>query len=130
MGAIILAGGRSRRGTRRQPETGVSEVIRGWLELHGWRVFRHNAIRVTGAPDEEGRVRIVKGDPRDKGLGDLLCFRYPHVMVVESKRPGGRLSKEQREVHADPRVGPLCVVASSLEALWEGMARVGVPTGR
>ena len=113
---------------KRQAETGVSAQLRQWLEMHGWRCFRHNAIRVVTYSKGGKRVtQIVKGNEEDKGLGDLLAFRHPHMMVVEAKREGGTLQPSQKKVLADERVSPFCVVAESLEDLRAGMAAMGIP---
>ena len=117
-----------------QPETEVSNRLRGWLEDHGWRVFRHNQIRVAGKASG-GRVRVVKSDEKDKGLGDMLAFRWPHMVVIESKRPAnkargqtaGKLSDVQEKVFADPRVAPFCIKADCLEELRAGLEAMGIP---
>lgn len=114
------------RSATRQPETGIAKEIRQWLELHGWRCFRHNAIRVTGAPIN-GMIRLAKGDPNDKGLGDLIAFRAPWVLFIETKTTTGQKKASQKAVLADPRVAPFCMVVRSLEALRTGMAERGIP---
>lgn len=113
---------------KKNPETEIQTVLRRWLTLHGWRVFRHGSPKVRNV-FRNGKMQpiFVKGDPEDNGLGDLLAFRYPYMLVVEVKTETGKLEASQLAVIADPRVGPFYVTAHSIDSLTQEIIRRGIP---
>lgn len=52
--------------------------------------------------DEQTRKRtmgMLLGDGLKKGFPDLLCVWNHGIALIEVKRPGGRLSPEQKQIH-------------------------------
>lgn len=71
-------------GRREQPETAIRSAIRGYLQVHGWKI-----------------VRIVQSALSEKGIPDLVAIRDGVTVWLEIKRPGGKLSEYQRAWRED-----------------------------
>ena len=83
------------------------------------------------AGDDAARFRqmgALIGDGLKKGFPDLICIWNRGVAFMEIKRPGGRLSPDQRAMHerlAD--LGHVPAVVMSAEEAWHFLIERGAP---
>jgi len=62
-------------------ERDIQRAIIDILRWHGWMVR------------EISQPRVVSGDL--VGVPDVIAFRYGHTLLIECKRPGGRIRQSQ-----------------------------------
>ena len=68
-------------------ERDIQRAIIDILRWHGWMVR------------EISQPRVVSGDL--VGVPDVIAFRHGHTLLVECKRPGGRMRQSQRQFEAE-----------------------------
>lgn len=74
---------------KKQTENDVKKAITQWLEYHGWEVYRINNGGVWNA---QRKRYIFHGK---KGFSDIVAIKKPHILFIETKAPGKKLSDEQ-----------------------------------
>ena len=92
-------------------EAEIQQAIVNYLEASGWRVIVTDAGEAArAARQRHRRGRISAGTP------DLVALRRGRGIMIEVKRPGGRLTERQRLEHERLRaLGIPVTVARSVE---------------
>ena len=102
-------------------ESDILAAVRQWLEWHGYTSWR---MPIGGIQQNHGNRKFMMRNPL-KGFPDLaglLKRRKGVLWACELKRPGGRVSDEQRAWHERLRLaGAEVWIAYSLPEFIEGL---------
>lgn len=97
------------------PKPNVQRECLHLLRLWGYHPIRHNPVRITGWQGKN--LRVVSGEPDQKGAPDILVPVYRGLVAVECKSGKDVLSADQKRWQAwcaDMEI-PYLVVRSTLE---------------
>jgi hypothetical protein len=86
-----------------------------YLHLRGWHAWRNNS---GGRPwtDRTGKTRLMRFGA--KGSGDILAVRDGVFLSLEVKKPGGKVSDDQKAwIDTIRRHGGLAFVVRSVDEL-------------
>lgn len=103
-------------------ESNLERLVRNLLELHGWTVLKTDA----GAAKRATRGRSKRGGDIPLGWPDLTALhpQRPPVLI-EVKRPGGRLRPSQRiTLSALRTMGYRTYLIDSVEAIAQMLKEV------
>lgn len=95
-------------------ETQIQSSILKWLKYQ--RGIKAIRVNTTGVPirTKTGKLRLKKNEA--KGMSDILAVYQGKAIFLEVKKPGGRVSKDQKSLLTEfANVGALCKVVYSLE---------------
>lgn len=85
----------------KQQETGIRNVIKEWLQWHGWFTFYN--LQSLGSL---------------KGISDLTAIKDGRTLWLEIKKPGGRQSEHQKKFESAIKAhGGEYVLADSVEVV-------------